>query len=115
LFFGSIKDDGPDAMKTVPFVGVWTFVLLAAGYDTYFAWQYRAGFQKWEMNSFVCWLAEAFGLGAVFGFKVVGMAFATAVAVYCHRHQPRLEISLSLIIGSVYLLLSVHYLVGFLA
>jgi hypothetical protein len=108
-------DEEPEAMKTVPFALVWIFIILAAGYDTYFAWQNRDSFHLWEMNALICWMARQFGLGAVFGFKGLGMVLVVGLALYCHRLHPRLEICCTLIVGCAYLLLSLHYLVGFMA
>jgi hypothetical protein len=102
-------------MRRTFFILAWAFILCAAAYDTYFAWYYREVLLKWEMNGLVRWAGQMFGLEAVFAFKVLGMAFATGMAIYCHRRRHRLEIPLTLIIGCSYLLLSLHYVAGHLA
>jgi hypothetical protein len=96
------------------FLLAWTFILGVAAYDTYFAWRYRAIFLNWEMNALACWLAQVGGLGVVFAFKALGMAFATIMAVYCHRRRHRLLIPFTLIIGCAYLWLAFHYVAGHL-
>jgi hypothetical protein len=101
-------------MRRKLFVLAWAFILGVAAYDTYYAWQYRATFLKWEMNALACWLAQVFGLGTVIAVKALGMVFATAMAIYCHHRRHRLETPLTLIIGCVYLLLTLHYVAGHL-
>jgi hypothetical protein len=101
-------------MRRNLFYLAWAFILAVAAYDTYFAWLYRATFVKWEMNAVACWGAQAFGLGVVLAFKALGMAFATAMAIYCHRRRHRLATPLTLIIGCAYLLLTLHYVAGHL-
>ena len=77
-------------MRRSLFALAWTFILLAALYDVLFAWQYRDVFDAWEMNPFVRWTAHRFGLQAVFGFKATSLAFAAALAGYCHFHRLRI-------------------------
>jgi hypothetical protein len=100
------------AMKSIFFVPIWSFVLYVAGYDVYFAWQYRAGFIEWEMNPLARWIYQDFGLTTLFLLKVGMTVFAIAVATYCHRRKHRLELPYTLIISGVHLLLWLHYLLG---
>jgi hypothetical protein len=96
-------------MRRGLFALAWTFILLAALYDVLFAWQYRDVFDAWEMNPFVRWTAHRFGLHVVFGFKATSLAFATALAGYCHFHRLRIELPYTVIVCALYLLLSLHY------
>jgi hypothetical protein len=102
-------------MRSVRFGLAWTFIVLVAAYDSHFAWQHRRVLLTWEMNPVACWTFELLGLEAVFLFKALGLAFAMGLAGYCHVRRPRLETPFTLIIGCVYLLLSVHYLIGHLS
>jgi hypothetical protein len=99
-------------LRTVFFTFSWSFILLAAAYDAYFAWQYRAVLDAWEMNPFILWLAGVGGLASVFAFKLLSMAFSTGLAIVCHYRRHRLEIPFTLIVAAAYLALSVHYLMN---
>ena len=102
------------SLRTAFFACSWSFILLAAAYDSYFAWQYRAVLDAWEMNPFILWLAGVGGLTSVFMLKFLCTVFSTGLAVICHYRRHRLEIPFTLVVGSAYLALSVHYLMGLL-
>jgi hypothetical protein len=102
-------------MKGIVFTAIWCLILLAAGYDGYFAWQNQPHFVNWEMNPFACWLARSCCLEAVVVFKAVGMLFAATMAFLCRRQRNRLALLLTAIVGCCYFLLSVHYLVEFIS
>src|SRR5271157_4395379 len=91
----------------------WAFILAVAGWDTYFAWHYRAVFDAWEMNPFPCWLVHKFGLGAVFGFKAAVMVFITAIALLCYHRRHRLTTLYTAFISSTHVYLLLHYLVAY--
>ncbi len=99
-------------MRIKSLVLCWGFIAAAAGYDTAFAWQYRAWFASWEMNPLARWMAHDLGLWSVFAVKLLSLVLAAGVAIYCHRHRLRLERPLTLGLRAVYGLLSPHYLVG---
>ena len=98
-------------MRTILFALAWAFILAVAAYDTYFAWYYGAVFDAWELNPVARWVVQHSGLGGVFAFKAGFLAFALAVAAYCHRRRHRLEVPYTLTISGVHLALSLHYLV----
>jgi hypothetical protein len=100
-------------MRSSIFGLLWSFTAFAAGYDAYFAWQHQAGFQTWELNPFICWLAALGGLHAVIGFKVVTTAFALALACLCRWRQHWLERPLTLTVASIFLGLSVYCVINF--
>jgi hypothetical protein len=100
------------SLRTAFFTFSWSFILLAAAYDSYFAWQYRAVLDAWEMNPFILWLAGVGGLASVFTFKLLSTVFSTGLAIICHYRRHRLEIPFTLIVGTAYLALSVHYLMN---
>jgi hypothetical protein len=100
------------SLRTILFSLTWLLILLSAAYDTYFAWQYRAVLEAWEMNPFILWLAGVGGLASVFLFKLGTMIFSTILAAVCHHRRHRLEIPFTLIVGGVYFVLSFHYLVS---
>jgi hypothetical protein len=102
------------SLRTALFSLIWILILLAASYDAYFAWQYRAVLDAWEMNPFILWLAGIGGLASVFLFKLFSMVLSTAVAIHCHHRRHRLEIPFTLVVAGVYFLLSFHYLVSHL-
>ena len=89
---------------------VWTLIVLAAGYDSYFAWSERSGLEHWEMNPVARWLTQSFGLQAVLAFKAAGIALGIVLACYCHRHARQLCMRMTAIVGSAYLILSAYYL-----
>jgi hypothetical protein len=99
-------------MKNTLLVLAWTFILVIAGYDVYFAWQYRECFHLWEMNPVARWIAQDFGLTFVFGLKIAFLAFGLSVAAYCHFRRHYLELPYTLIISGIHLLLSLHYVMG---
>jgi hypothetical protein len=105
---------GSVSLRTVLFSLTWILIILAAFYDAYFAWQYRAVFDAWEMNPFILWLAGVGGLASVFLVKLFSMVFSTVVAIHCHHRRHRLEIPLTLVVAGVYFLLSFHYLISHL-
>ena len=100
------------SLRTVLFSVTWVLILLSAAYDSYFAWQYRAVLDAWEMNPFILWLAGVGGLASVFIFKLSSMIFSTVLAIFCHRRRHRMEIPFTLVIGSAYFALSFHYLIS---
>lgn len=97
------------------FVAAWLFIAIAGTFDGYFAWRFRADFHEWEMNPWARWMAGAFGMGLLLSFKAAGIIFATAVAAACRYFRNRLAIPMTVLILGVYLMLSYHYLSGFLA
>jgi hypothetical protein len=100
--------------RTLLFTGIWMLIFLSASYDAYFAWQYRAVLDVWEMNPFVLWLAGVGGLASVFAFKLFSMVFSAVLAAYCHSRRHRLEVPFTAIIGGAYFVLSFHYLISHL-
>jgi hypothetical protein len=102
-------------MKAVPFTFIWCLILGAAAYDGYFAWQNQADFETWEINPFARWVVQSFCIEAMVVLKILGVTFATLVAVACHRRRNRLEIPLTVFVSCCYLFLSIHYTVGFLS
>jgi hypothetical protein len=90
---------------------VWSFVVIAAGYDSYFAWREQAAIEAWEMNPVARWAARALGVQTLIGFKAAGIAFGIGLAVFCHRRHHRLARGFTTIVGSAYLLLSAYYIV----
>ncbi len=99
-------------MKNKVVVLAWAFVLVIAGYDVYFAWQYRAGFDIWEMNPVARWVAQDFGLTSLFILKIAFLGFGMLVAVYCRFRRHYLEIPYTLAVSGIHLVLSLHYLMG---
>jgi hypothetical protein len=99
-------------MRRGRFTLAWTFIFAVAAYDVYFAWSYRAYFHTWELNPFARWLADLYGLGAVFACKVVLIGFAGFVAVYCYRCRHWLTAPYTAIVSAVHALLSLHYLIA---
>jgi hypothetical protein len=100
-------------MRRSLFVLIWAFVFLAAAYDAYFAWQYRAVLSEWELNPVARWGMKEGGMLAVFAVKFLGLTFAAWVAVYCGRHGSALKWPLTLTVGCIYALLCLHYCAGF--
>ena len=90
---------------------VWSFVVMAAGYDSYFAWREQAAIDAWELNPVARWAAESLGVFTLIGFKAAGIAFGIGLAVFCHRHHYIVGRRLTTIVGSAYLLLSAYYIV----
>lgn len=99
-------------MKNKFLVLAWAFILIIAGYDVYFAWQYRAGFHLWELNPVARWIAHDFGVTFVLVLKIVLLVFGISVAVYCHSRRHYLELPYTLIISGIHFLLSLHYMMG---
>src|SRR6266851_4496458 len=54
------------SLRTGLFSLTWILIIVAASYDAYFAWHYRAVLDAWEMNPFILWLAGVGGLASVF-------------------------------------------------
>jgi hypothetical protein len=96
------------------FLGLtWALILGVAYYDMYFAWHYRAVFNSWEINPLVRLVASQFGLSAIFGLRVVTVAFAALVAVVCCGcRRPRTALVYTACVGGIHLVLGLHYLVG---
>jgi hypothetical protein len=101
-------------MRTTSFALAWVFVFVVSAYDMHFAWQYRDGFQLWEMNPAARILAGLFGLWFVFAFKACLLGFAALVGVYCYRNQHRLTAPYTALVSTIHLGLSCHYAVGLL-
>lgn len=99
-------------MKNKLLVLAWTFTLVIAGYDVYFAWQYRAFFQFWEMNPVARWIAQDFGLTSLFALKLALLGFGVLVAAYCHLRRHYLELPYTLIVSGIHLFLSLYYVMG---
>ena len=100
------------SLRTGLFSLTWILIIVAASYDAYFAWHYRAVLDAWEMNPFILWLAGVGGLASVFLLKLFSMVFSTLVAIHCHYRRHRWEIAFTLVVAGVYFLLSFHYLVS---
>ena len=99
-------------MRSLIFGLLWSFTTFAATYDAYFAWQHQVGFETWELNPFICWLVSVGGLQAVIGFKVVTTVFAFGLGCLCRWRQHWLERPLTLTVASIFLILSVYYLIA---
>ncbi|HTU17097.1 MAG TPA: hypothetical protein VMG10_03480 [Gemmataceae bacterium] len=99
-------------MKNTLLVLAWVFVFFVAGYDVYFAWQYRAVFHTWELNPLARWIVHDYGLNTLFLFKMVMFGFVVAVAAFCHFRRHYLELPYTLIVSGIHLLLSLHYVIG---
>jgi hypothetical protein len=102
-------------MKGIVFTLLWCLILVAATYDGYFVWQNQADFETWEINPFARWVVQSFCIEAMVVLKILGVTFATMVAVSCHRRRNRLAIPFTVFVGCCYLFLSIHYTVGFLS
>jgi hypothetical protein len=100
-------------MRASIFGLLWSFISFVAAYDAYFAWQHQAYFETWELNPFVCWLSAIGGLGAVLGFKAITTIFAMGLGCLCRWRQHWLEMPLTLTVASIFLGLSVYYLIAF--
>jgi hypothetical protein len=77
----------------------------------YFAWQHQAGFEFWELNPLVRWMAQAGGFESVIWFKVATTVFAVTLALLCHFRRHWLEIPFTSIVTTIFFILSLHYLV----
>jgi hypothetical protein len=88
---------------------IWTFVIVCASYDSWFAWNHQKELQAWELNPFVCWAAQAFGLATVIAFKASGIIFAAWLAAYCYKRHYGLSQSLTAVAGVAYLLVGALY------
>jgi hypothetical protein len=102
-------------MKGIIFALIWCLILLAASYDGYFAWQNRMDFEHWETNPFARWMVQSFCLEAMVVVKGLGVGFATIIALCCHRMRNRLAFPLTAFVACCYLVLSIHYTVGFMS
>jgi len=102
-------------MKGIVFASIWCLVLLAAGYDGYFALEHRADFESWEINPVARWVTQNFCIEAMVAVKAAGLIFATIVAFCCHRLRHRLEIPLTVFVSCCYVFLSIHYAVAFMS
>jgi hypothetical protein len=91
----------------------WSFIVVVAAYDTYFAWRYWAVFQLWEMNPLARWVGSQFGFGGIFGLKAGVISFSALVAVAGYRHRRRLTTFIyTTVIGGLHVALSLVYLLG---
>jgi hypothetical protein len=99
-------------MRPAVFGALWCFTTLAAGYDTYFAWQHQAGFELWELNPFICWLASVGGLKVVIGLKIGTTAFAMGLALLCRWSHHWLERPLTLVVAGIFVFLSLYYVIA---
>ena len=89
---------------------LWSFIFLAAAYDTYFAWRHRASFDEWEMNPRARWGAGEFGLPAVFAFKFAWLLVAASLSglgLWLGRPAGR---AATILIAACYAILVVHYI-----
>jgi len=102
-------------MKGIVFASIWCLVLVAAGYDGYFALQNRADFEIWELNPVARWVTQSFCIEAMVAVKAGGLIFAAIVAFCCHRLRNRLEIPLTVFVSFCYVFLSIHYAVAFIS
>jgi hypothetical protein len=102
------------AMARVLFGSAWAFVLGVASYDAFFAWQYRAVFDTWELNPLARGVAHLYGFGGVFALKVGTTAFAAGLAAYCYHCRHRLTLAYTACVSGIHLLLSLHYLASYL-
>jgi hypothetical protein len=96
-------------MRTVCFLSIWTFISYVAIDDSHFAWQHRDELASWEVNPLARWMASELGVEALLGFKVVGLAFAFALAAYCRVRHLGLEKWLTWVAGGAYLVLFFQY------
>jgi hypothetical protein len=90
----------------------WSFITLAAGYDCYFAWEYRHVLSEWELNPVAMRAGLLLGIGGLIGLKFALLFFALAVAIYCRirsRHAGQRVTQMACVI---YFVLSMHYVVG---
>jgi hypothetical protein len=92
----------------------WAFILGVAGYDTYFAWQYRAVFEAWEINPLARLVAGQFGVGAVFALKALVVSCSVAVAIVCQRWRRRVAgLLYTTCLGGIHLALALFYIVSY--
>src|SRR5260370_40639223 len=70
------------SLRTGLFSLTWILIIVAASYDAYFAWHYRAVLDAWEMNPFILWLAGVGGLSSGCLLEV----FATGLSTLGARH-----------------------------
>lgn len=105
----SIKEGEPLFMNARAFLTLWIFIFLAAAYDSYFAYSYRAVLDQWELNPLVRLGSQLFGLPAVFGFKALALFFAIGLASYCRRHHLGFDGPITWAAAGPYLVLSAHY------
>lgn len=98
-------------MKSLLLLLIWCLILLAAAHDAHFAWENRQDMATWELNPAARWLLRA-GIGYLFAVKFAGLFFAMAVAFHCRRRRHVLQLPLTLLVGCLYLLLSIHYLIA---
>jgi hypothetical protein len=99
--------------RVVIFSLPWLFVFAAAVFDCWFAWHYRGVLAAWELNPLARWSVATAGLYGVFAFKFLGLVFAMAVAWHCGLRRRWLGSALTAVVAGAYLLLLVHYAVGY--
>jgi hypothetical protein len=90
----------------------WAFIALAAGYDCYFAWEYRHALPEWELNPIASWAALSVGLHGLISLKIALLFFALAVAVYCRIRCRDAGRRITQVGCATYFLLGLHYVVG---
>ncbi|MBM4071763.1 MAG: hypothetical protein FJ271_22975 [Planctomycetes bacterium] len=98
-------------MKGILLLAVWLLILLAAAHDASFAWENRHDMASWELNPVARWLLSG-GIGWLLVVKFTGLFFAMAVVFHCRRRRHAFQLHLTLIVSCLYLLLSLHYLIG---
>lgn len=96
-------------MKRIAFISAWCLIGLAAVHDGRFAWQNREDMASWELNPLARWLLREGGLESLLTVKFAGLLFAMSVAFHCRRKRQRLALPLTMIVGCLYLVLSLHY------
>lgn len=94
-------------MKAARFVAGWGFVLLAATFDSWFAWRHAATLPCWELNPVACHLA-AYGIGAVLALKL-GLAVPLGLSLHWRARRPALSWRLTRMACVCYLLLLLCY------
>jgi hypothetical protein len=94
---------------------VWSFVVGAAAYDSYFAWREQRTIELWEMNPVARWTVGVLGFETLIGFKAAGIAYGFGLAIFCYWRYDKLGRRLTTAAGSAYVLLIAYYIFCHLA
>jgi hypothetical protein len=105
----------PSVRRGILLAVVWSFVVCAAAYDSYFAWREQRTIEFWEMNPVARWTVEALGFETLIGFKAAGIAYGFGLAIFCYWRHDKLGRRLTMAAGSAYVLLTAYYVFCHLA